>query len=299
MGDSRKWAAEEAARLGMTELEYANSCQHLEVTSEEEEAFKELELRLAKQGNLTEYDREAQLGVRNEGTARDFAQARLTRRQELNESFYIDDDEQLFGINGPIIDPLIGATIEYHNLRGGIQFDDKPTHESEIPVSGGVGDIDSDAKGSGARFNEGKRPLELVPVDTWKEWLYRVTPHDQYVEKLFDFFDALAVWQSGEQLAEDLLEYFDASDMANAAHVFDFGRRKYKEWNWAKGMPWSVPTACIMRHAEAILLDNQELDDDSGLPHIGHLLCNVIMLVHYERYYTEGDDRPPREIFNA
>jgi hypothetical protein len=29
---------------------------------------------------------------------------------------------------------------------------------------GGIGDITSDAKGSGARYNTGKMPIELVPV---------------------------------------------------------------------------------------------------------------------------------------
>ena len=57
-----------------------------------------------------------------------------------------------------------------------------------------VGDVDSDAKGSGARFNDGKPAFDLVPLVA----------------------------------------------LEDCAKVFEYGRRKYASWNWAKGFSvWS------------------------------------------------------------
>lgn len=72
--------------------------------------------------------------------------------------------------------------------------------------------------------------------------------------------------------------------------VWEYGRRKYAAWNWAKGMPWSVPFSCLMRHIAAWQV-GEELDSESGLPHLAHAQCNIRMLTLYARTYKEGDDR--------
>ena len=33
-------------------------------------------------------------------------------------------------------------------------------------------------------------------------------------------------------------------------------------------------------------------DPESGLSHLAHAICNLMMLIHYETTYPEGDDRP-------
>lgn len=77
------------------------------------------------------------------------------------------------------------------------------------------------------------------------------------------------------------------------ARVWQYGARKYAQWNWAKGMPWSVPFACVMRHLAAFQR-GEELDPESGEHHLDHVMCNVRMLRYYLTEYPEGDDRPPR-----
>lgn len=77
----------------------------------------------------------------------------------------------------------------------------------------------------------------------------------------------------------------------SAARVFSYGEKKYAKYNWMKGMAWSIPIACIGRHALAII-EGEELDAESGEPHAGHIACNIIMLLHFIDYYEEGDDRP-------
>lgn len=110
-----------------------------------------------------------------------------------------------------------------------------------------TGDINSDEKGSGARYDAGKVPYELIPTH--------------------------------------LLE--------STALVFGYGAKKYAAWNWAKGMPWTKVIGCMKRHLAAIER-GEDIDPESGLPHIGHLMCNALMLEHYMSTYKEGDDRPTK-----
>lgn len=63
------------------------------------------------------------------------------------------------------------------------------------------------------------------------------------------------------------------------------------EWNWAKGMDWSIPLGCIGRHFRAIMR-GEYIDGDSKLPHRGHIMCNIVMLHTYSEIYPEGDNRP-------
>jgi hypothetical protein len=56
-------------------------------------------------------------------------------------------------------------------------------------------------------------------------------------------------------------------------------------------MAWSIPIACIARHLDKMRL-GQVNDDESGLPHRGHILCNLVMLLTYQKNFLEGDDRP-------
>lgn len=79
--------------------------------------------------------------------------------------------------------------------------------------------------------------------------------------------------------------------MVDEAKVWEYGRRKYAAWNWAKGMPWSVPFACLMRHMAA-WQRGEEADPESGLPHLAHAMCNLRMLTLYAQTYPAGDDRP-------
>lgn len=79
--------------------------------------------------------------------------------------------------------------------------------------------------------------------------------------------------------------------LADEARVWMAGARKYSAWNWTKGMKWSVPLACALRHLAAFQR-GEDLDPETGLPHIAHAMCNLRMLTLYAETYREGDDRP-------
>lgn len=153
-----------------------------------------------------------------------------------------------------------------------------------------VGDLNSDAKGSGARKNAGKPQLDLIPVRFWRECWRNNMKQDS---ELAVILRSLQDWQEGDtEEIHYVFNYITPGAMADAVKVLEFGAQKYKAWNWAKGMDWSVPTGCILRHARKIV-EGEEIDGESHLPHMGHIVANVIMLAWYATYYQEGDDRPP------
>lgn len=159
-------------------------------------------------------------------------------------------------------------------------------------LGAGIGDINSDKRGTGARYNAGKARVDLIPF-----WIIAAYERRQFegeltpeLEEALTVLDSLGSWQARICSAACVLSDMD-DPWAGGAAVFDHGSKKYTDWNWAKGMPWSVPAACAVRHLLAILRGEQN-DPESGLPHIGHVASNLIMLAHYEAYYLEGDDRP-------
>lgn len=167
----------------------------------------------------------------------------------------------------------------------------------DVIATRGIGDVNSDAKGSGARYNIGKVAYDLLPLKLIMEWFYR-QPGAPFMDHPADYIIwRMAQWQSGDDIALDdaISAALDGNTslaaFADAAHVFEYGRRKYAAWNWAKGMPWSVPLGCIVRHSLA-WIGGEEIDPESGKPHRGHILCNLLMLKLYAKTYTEGDDRP-------
>lgn len=176
-----------------------------------------------------------------------------------------------------------------------------------------VGDVHSNQPGSGARYNAGKVPFETIPV--WIVDAYFHSP-DHYVKAHEDGVAAgrrdvakevlrrLGEWQGGRLGVLDVLRSFPFGVIEEAARVFKYACTEkvnpYPMWNWARGMPWSVPTACAVRHLSAVLR-GEEADKETGLPHLGHAACNIIMLAQYEYSYREGDDRPKeiRKQFRA
>lgn len=74
--------------------------------------------------------------------------------------------------------------------------------------------------------------------------------------------------------------------------VLAFGAKKYASWNWAKGLSWSETLGSLLRHTLA-LMRGEELDPESGLPHVDHILCNAMFLSHFTKLeqYRKFDDR--------
>jgi len=153
-----------------------------------------------------------------------------------------------------------------------------------------IGDINSTERGSGARYNDGKAPLHLVPAVFYAQAADRIDAYKRLADGCRHIHQ-LQVWDGDGQIV-GVFDY-TARELALAADVFEYGIGKYAPWNWAKGMPWSVPVGCALRHAEKMLIAGPNSvcnDADSKLPHWGHFLCNLIMLDWYRVHYPEGND---------
>jgi len=70
------------------------------------------------------------------------------------------------------------------------------------------------------------------------------------------------------------------------AKVWTQGLEKYDARNWEKGFPFSVVIASAMRHLEAMRL-GEMIDNESGLLHSAHLMCNAAMLTEF--YFTHPE----------
>lgn len=83
--------------------------------------------------------------------------------------------------------------------------------------------------------------------------------------------------------------------LKNTADVLTFGAEKYSPWNWARGFPLSTIIGCMKRHIAAIER-GEDIDPESGLPHAGHLGCNLVFFEHVMKLIEAGhkdlDDRP-------
>ena len=157
--------------------------------------------------------------------------------------------------------------------------------------SAGIGDINSQAKGSGARYNQGKPDLALLPLDLLAAW-HAPTPQTQEARAALRALRDLANFQDSHDIADLAGALHELGDgWEDCANVFSYGKRKYAAWNWAKGMPWSVPLACAARHLVA-MIKSETTDLESGFPHRGHAYCNIVMLATYASTYREGNDLP-------
>lgn len=158
-----------------------------------------------------------------------------------------------------------------------------------------IGDVNSTERGSGARYNDGKPDLSLIPLRMIAD---SFLPGDGFFAdddkaEAYDVMLFLGKYQeTGDVQHLDRALSWMVEYWGDCARVFDYGRKKYAAWNWAKGMPWSVPLACAGRHLVEILRGNPR-DSESGELHFGHVMCNVVMLRLFADTYPEGNDLPP------
>lgn len=83
------------------------------------------------------------------------------------------------------------------------------------------------------------------------------------------------------------------SPAANAglAAVLTYGATKYAARNWEKGMEWGRVYAALQRHLNAFWA-GEDIDPESGLPHLDHAACCIHFLSHYQKLEVGEDDRP-------
>ncbi len=90
------------------------------------------------------------------------------------------------------------------------------------------------------------------------------------------------------------MAYISSSLMKWTAKVRTFGAKKYTPDGWKDGFTFRRSMSALLRHAFAVN-EGEDLDPESGLPHLAHLICNAEHLLYaWEHLYAsrpELDDR--------
>jgi len=68
--------------------------------------------------------------------------------------------------------------------------------------------------------------------------------------------------------------------------VLEFGSIKYDRGNWMLGLDLNEIKDSMQRHL-AELIDGNELDEESGLHHIGHIMCNCMFYMYHKNKQDE------------
>lgn len=86
------------------------------------------------------------------------------------------------------------------------------------------------------------------------------------------------------------IELVPTSAMYAIADALGYGASKYEANNWRRGMKWSIPYSCAMRHLLK-WFEGEDRDEESGREHLSHVMANVAMLIEYAETCKDLDDR--------
>lgn len=74
------------------------------------------------------------------------------------------------------------------------------------------------------------------------------------------------------------------------AEVLRYGATKYSERNWEKGLARRRVLSAAIRHLFAYM-SGEDLDPESGLPHVAHAGCCILFLIEYTILGIGDDER--------
>lgn len=77
------------------------------------------------------------------------------------------------------------------------------------------------------------------------------------------------------------------------AAVLSFGAEKYGRHNWMLGLSFVETYDSMERHMTA-WMQGEDIDPESGLPHLAHAACNAMMILELSKIAPAYDDRPCR-----
>lgn len=82
----------------------------------------------------------------------------------------------------------------------------------------------------------------------------------------------------------------DFESLEPLVQVLMFGAKKYAPGNWKKGLKINEIMESSLRHTFAYL-NGEDKDPESGLPHLGHIMCNIMFATWMQKHRPEMDDR--------
>src|SRR5438105_3387620 len=92
--------------------------------------------------------------------------------------------------------------------------------------------------------------------------------------------------------AKPSLALVPSSLLVPLSEVMKLGVKKYGAWNWRDKNPrMMVYLNAMLRHVHASL-DGEDIDPESGQPHLAHAAACVLIILDAKRHGTLIDDRP-------
>ena len=89
-------------------------------------------------------------------------------------------------------------------------------------------------------------------------------------------------------------ELYSPQAILAVSKILAYGAKKYADRNWEKGIVYSRIYGALQRHLLAFW-SGEDIDPESGLPHLSHAGCCMMFLLHYEsdvEMLENLDDRP-------
>lgn len=102
-----------------------------------------------------------------------------------------------------------------------------------------------------------------------------------------DKTDGLAARSPLQKVRFDLLP---VAPLVEVAQVFTFGAFHYGDRNWEEGFSWSRCIGSTWRHFLKWSV-GEDIDDESGLSHLAHVVANILFLMEYAKRGKGTDDR--------
>lgn len=88
----------------------------------------------------------------------------------------------------------------------------------------------------------------------------------------------------------EVFAQFPVEELFEVARVYGFGASKYEAHNFRRGYEWSKSFDAMQRHAFAFW-GGEDLDPESGLPHMAHVAWHAFTLLSFMREHPDFDDR--------
>lgn len=112
-------------------------------------------------------------------------------------------------------------------------------------------------------------------LDNFNPHPYTGIPSIDVTNKIKEEFKALRYNQGKPKWS--LVHYKSLEPMVR---VLMYGADKYAVDNWKKGLDKKEILDSLQRHVAA-LIDGQEVDPESSLHHIGHIMCNCMFYSYF------------------
>ena len=86
------------------------------------------------------------------------------------------------------------------------------------------------------------------------------------------------------------MDLLDTCALVEVARVMTFGAKKYGDHNWRGGLTYGRLVAAALRHIFAFLA-GEDNDPETGISHIAHAMCCLMMLLWHIKHRKDCDDR--------